>query len=87
MRFAHLDSFFAIVLFPFSGVQFLGSITDVMCPVALDEAWKDCRWPERLREQIMEYNIMDFSNWRDEKEFERKFGKLIEGLNLFYKEK
>ncbi len=60
---------------------------DVMCPVALDDAWKDCHWPERLREQIMEYNIMDFSKWRDKKEFEKKFVKLIEGLDLFYKEK
>jgi hypothetical protein len=58
---------------------------DVLCPVALDEAWKDCRWPERLREQIMEYNIMDFSKWKDEEEFGRKFAKLVEGLDLFYK--
>jgi uncharacterized protein YjbI with pentapeptide repeats len=58
---------------------------DVLCPVALDDAWKDCRWPERLREQIMEYNIMDFSKWRDEEEFGRKFAKLVEGLDLFYK--
>jgi hypothetical protein len=50
---------------------------DVICPVALDEAWKDCRWPERLREQIMEYNIMDFSKWKDEEEFGKKFEKLI----------
>jgi uncharacterized protein YjbI with pentapeptide repeats len=58
---------------------------DVLCPVALDDSWKDCRWPERLREQIMEYNIMDFSNWRDGEEFGRKFAKLMEGLDLFYK--
>jgi len=60
---------------------------DVLCPVALDGAWKDCPWPVRLREQIMEYNILDFSNWKDEAEFTRKFGKLVEGLDLFYKEK
>ena len=30
---------------------------------------------------------MDFSKWQDEAEFARKFGKLIEGLDLFYKEK
>ena len=59
---------------------------DVLCPVALDGAWKDCPWPERLREQIMEYNILDFSNWKDEPEFTRKFAKLVEGLDLFYKE-
>jgi hypothetical protein len=59
---------------------------DVLCPVALDGAWKDCPWPARLREQIMEYNILDFLNWKDEAEFTKKFAKLVEGLDLFYKE-
>jgi uncharacterized protein YjbI with pentapeptide repeats len=58
---------------------------DAMCPVALDSSWKTCRWPERLREQIMEYNILDFSNWQDDGDFQKMFGKLLEGLNLFYK--
>jgi len=34
----------------------------------------------------MEYNILDFSNWKDKSEFTRKFTKLVEGLDLFYKE-
>ena len=59
---------------------------DVLCPVALDDTWKDCKWPARLREQIMEYNILDFSKWKDEGEFEKMFRKLIDGLDLFYKE-
>ena len=59
---------------------------DVMCPVALDDSWKTCRWPERLREQIEEYNILDFSNWEDEAYFQRMFTRLIDGLDLFYKE-
>jgi hypothetical protein len=58
---------------------------DVLCPVALDDSWKDCDWPERLREQIMEYNILDFSDWRDEDNFLRMFGRLLDGLDLFYK--
>jgi hypothetical protein len=37
--------------------------------------------------QIMEYNILDFSNCKDDAEFTRKFAKLVEGLDLFYKEK
>jgi hypothetical protein len=57
---------------------------DVLCPLALDDAWKDCSWPERLREQIMEYNILDFSKWIDEVEFTRMFGRMVDGLNLFY---
>lgn len=58
---------------------------DVLCPVALDDSWKDCDWPERLREQIMEYNILDFSGWKDEDKFRRMFGRLLDGLDLFYK--
>ena len=58
---------------------------DVLCPVALDNSWKTCRWPERLREQIMEYNILDFSEWRDKDKFSRMFTRLLDGLDLFYK--
>jgi uncharacterized protein YjbI with pentapeptide repeats len=58
---------------------------DVICPVALDGNWKECGWPERLREQVMEYNILDFSEWNDESEFAPMFTRLIEGLDLFYK--
>jgi uncharacterized protein YjbI with pentapeptide repeats len=58
---------------------------DVLCPVALDGSWKECGWPERLREQIMEYNILDFSGWENEDAFQRAFRKLVDGLDLFYK--
>jgi len=58
----------------------------VLCPVALDDSWKTCRWPVRLREQIMEYNnILDFSAWKDKAFFRRTVAKLIDGLDLFYK--
>ena len=33
----------------------------------------------------MEYNILDFSKWKDEGEFRKMFRKLIDGLNMFYK--
>ena len=58
---------------------------DVLCPVALDDSWKDSRWPKRVMEQIMEYNILDFSEWKDNSKFEGMFRKLIDGLELFYK--
>jgi len=57
---------------------------DVLCPVTLDDSWKTCRWPERLRQQITEYNILDFSNWEDTLDFTDKFDRLVEGLHLFY---
>jgi hypothetical protein len=34
----------------------------------------------------MEFNILNFSNWKDEAGFTQKLGKLVEGLDLFYKE-
>ena len=58
---------------------------DTLCPVALDESWKDSSWPKRVMEQIMEYNILDFSAWKDDGKFGSTFNKLIDGLELFYK--
>jgi hypothetical protein len=58
---------------------------DVLCPIALDDSWKSSRWPKRIMEQIMEYNILDFSEWEDDVKFEGMFRKLIDGLELFYK--
>jgi TIR domain len=58
---------------------------DVLCPVALDASWKSSRWPKRVMEQITEYNILDFSEWKDDGKFDGMFRKLIDGLELFYK--
>jgi uncharacterized protein YjbI with pentapeptide repeats len=58
---------------------------DVLCPVALDDSWKSSHWPKRVMEQIMEYNILDFSAWKDDSKFDSMFRKLIDGLELFYK--
>ena len=58
---------------------------DILCPVALDDSWKSSPWPKRLMEQVMEYNILPFSSWKDDAIFEQTFVKLIDGLQLFYK--
>jgi uncharacterized protein YjbI with pentapeptide repeats len=58
---------------------------DVLCPIALDDSWKSAKWPARLMEQIMEYNILDYSNWKDDKAFGQVFNKMISGLDMFYK--
>jgi uncharacterized protein YjbI with pentapeptide repeats len=58
---------------------------DTLCPVALDDSWKDNPWPKRVMEQVMEYNILDFSGWEDDVKFEGTFRRLIDGLELFYK--
>ena len=53
--------------------------------MALDDSWRSCRWPERLQERIEEYNILDFSKWREPDEFDRMFARLMDGLTIFYK--
>ena len=58
---------------------------DILCPVMLDDSWKSAPWPARVMEQIMEYNILDFSGWKDEGAFNKMFSKLLNGLDLFYK--
>jgi len=58
---------------------------DVLCPVALDDSWKASPWPKRIMEQVMAYNILDFSEWQDDSKFDAMFRKLIDGLELFYK--
>jgi hypothetical protein len=58
---------------------------DVLCPLSLDDSWKSSKWPQRIMEQVMEYNILDFSKWRDDSKFTDRFEKLIDGLNLYYK--
>jgi uncharacterized protein YjbI with pentapeptide repeats len=58
---------------------------DVLCPIALDDSWKSCKWPARIRQQIMEYNIVDFSMWDKEGSFDSLFEKLHRGLHLYYK--
>jgi len=58
---------------------------DALCPIALDDSWKSSPWPKRVMEQVMEYNILDFSKWEDESIFEETFAKLLNGLDLFYK--
>ena len=57
---------------------------DVLCPVALDDAWRTCTWPGPLRRQIEDYNILDFSEWKNDAAMKRQFQKLIDGLGMFY---
>jgi hypothetical protein len=58
----------------------------VLYPVALDDSWQDGRWPKRMMEQVTDYNIVDFSGWRDNRRFDEMFRKLIDGLELFNKD-
>ena len=59
----------------------------VICPIALDDSWKQAPWPNVLMNQIKKYNILDFSEWRDEEKFQKQYAKLLKGLNIFYRNK
>ena len=62
-------------------------LRDVLCPVTLDDAWETCDWPAPLRNQITNYNILDFSGWANEAALAEQFGKLYAGLVLHYEGK
>ena len=58
---------------------------DTLCPIALDDAWKNCRWSGKLRTQIEKYNILPFNDWQDSRCLEEMFRRLVEGLSIFYR--
>jgi uncharacterized protein YjbI with pentapeptide repeats len=57
----------------------------ILFPIALDVSWKDGRVPKRVMETTAEFNILDFSAWRDDQRFEKMFHTLLEKLDLFHK--
>jgi uncharacterized protein YjbI with pentapeptide repeats len=57
----------------------------MLFPIALDASWKDGRWPKRVMEQITEFDILDFSAWREDHRFEELLRTLLERLDLFHK--
>ncbi len=58
---------------------------DVLCPVTLDEAWKNSAWSQVLMEQVMKYNILSFCEWQEDTSFRKMFARLVDGLDLYYK--
>lgn len=57
---------------------------DVLCPIALDDTWKDSTWSAMVLTQIRKYNVLSFQGWEDRQNLKRNFQRLINGLNLFY---
>ncbi len=55
---------------------------DVLCPVAIDDSWKDKK-NDVLWRQLKKKNILDFSGWKTKK-FNTQFEKLIKGLKINY---
>lgn len=57
---------------------------DVLCPIALDDSWKTCKWPARIMNQVKDYNVLDFSEWGNSVRLDEMFVRLIKGLDLYY---
>lgn len=55
----------------------------VLCPVALDEAWKTCDWPGPILRQIKDYKVLDFSEWRAAPVLAHQCEEMIDGLRIF----
>ena len=58
---------------------------DILCPIALDDTWKNSDWPGPLSQQIRDYHILDFSNWQSAEEFDTQMQRLDHGLRTFYR--
>jgi hypothetical protein len=64
---------------------------DVLCPVTLD---KKCL-PEmesrhrdsELWQTVEKMNMLDFSNWQDDGQFEEQFARLLRGMKIYYEAK
>ncbi len=58
----------------------------VLCPVALDDSWKDCDWDPCIRQAIKRFNVLNFSNWQDPQVLDSQMDKLLKGLSVHYGE-
>ncbi|MCH7591408.1 MAG: toll/interleukin-1 receptor domain-containing protein [Planctomycetes bacterium] len=56
---------------------------DVLCPVALDDAWKEKTKGKDHWCEVREKNVLDFSKWKT-KAFDGVFCKLVDGLKKYY---
>lgn len=55
----------------------------ILCPLALDDAWKDHNWSGPFIQQISTSGVLDFSSWQDPVAFEIVCPKLIERLAIW----
>lgn len=55
---------------------------DMLCPVALDEAWHE-KMEDVLWRQLKRVYVLDFSSWKTKK-FDEPFGRLVRGIEENY---
>lgn len=56
----------------------------VLCPITLDDSWKDAPWEHRLMKQVTKNAVLDFSRWEDPGAMKNAFAKLEKGLRQWY---
>ena len=57
--------------------------TEVLCPVALDEAWKTCDCPGPILRQMKDHQVLNFSEWQDTSAFSRRRATLLDRRKPF----
>ena len=58
---------------------------DALCPITIDDAWESAKWSPVLMNQIQQYHVVDFSDWKKKASMERQFDRLLAGLVRNYK--
>lgn len=59
-----------------------GAVDYALCPITLDEAWKETGWPDHVHDWLVDtYNILSFAEPDD---FDMQFERLLEGLGVYY---
>ena len=56
---------------------------DVLCPVSLDDTWKNHAGDAVLMRHVKKKNVLDFSKWKTS-EFNKQFEKLQKGIKINY---
>ena len=56
----------------------------VLCPISLDDTWKDADWSAEVMKRINAKAIIDFAGWRSAAEFDRQFERVLRGLREEY---
>ncbi len=57
---------------------------DILCPVSLDETWRDSPWQGRILEKTGAEGVLSFADWQDKGALEKQCLLLLNGLDIFY---
>ncbi len=58
-----------------------------LCPVMLDKYWLEApQLNGMVLDQLKQFLVMDFADWRTDSDFKDKFGRLLKGLGIHYRE-